>query len=153
MDVERLYSVYVIVVSVAWLLLIVAPRWVWTERIVHRVWMPVAVGLWILALSLLRTDAPSGAGMTSMKAVMLLTNGPEGTLILWTLVMGWDLFAGAWLSRDALRRGIHHAWVIPSLLATYFIGIHGLLLYFAIRLVLRKATTLEEAGGTRSGAT
>jgi hypothetical protein len=31
------------------------------------------------------------------------------------------------------------------------IGIHGLLLYFAIRLVLLKATTLEEARGTRSG--
>jgi len=103
MDVERLYSAYVVVISAAWLLLIVAPRWVWTERIVHRVWMPLAIGIWVLALTLMRSDPPAGAGMTSMQAVMLLTNGPEGTLILWTLVMGWDLFAGAWLSRDARR--------------------------------------------------
>ncbi len=147
MDVERLYSAYVIVVSVAWLLLIAAPRWVWTGRILHRVWMPLAIGLWILALSLLRSEPPAEAGMTSIRAVMLLTNGPDGTLILWTLVMGWDLFAGAWLSRDARRHGIHHAWVIPCLLATYLIGIPGLLLYFVIRLALRKVTTLEEAVG------
>jgi hypothetical protein len=146
MNVERLYSAYVIVISIAWVLLIVAPRWKWTERIVHRVWMPVALTAWVLVLSMIRPDSPPGAGMGSMQAVVLLTNGPEGTLILWTLAMGWDLFAGAWLSRDARRYGIHHGWVILCLLVTYFSGIVGLALYLIIRLLLRgQVTALDEA--------
>ena len=151
MNVERLYSFYVMIISVAWLLLIVAPRWVWTERIVHRIWMPIAVGAWVMILSILRADPPAGAGMSSMQAVMLLTNGPEGTLILWTLVMGWDLFAGAWLSRDARRHGIHHGWVVVCLIATYIAGMLGLVLYLIARVALRRTTTLEETMAQPSG--
>ena len=144
MNVEQLYSAYTIVITLAWLLLIAAPRWTWTEHIVHRIWMPLAIVVWVVALSLIRTEPPAGATMTSMQGVMLLTNGPEGTLILWTLVMGWDLLAGAWLSRDAQRHGIHHAWVVASLIATYFLGIAGFALYLIIRWVLRRVVTFDE---------
>jgi len=145
MDYELLYSAFTLTVSVFWLLLIVAPKWIWTDRIVHTVLVPLALFLWAIVLSVLGPPPPEGAGMGSMKAVMLLLGGETATLTLWTLVMGWDLLAGAWLARDARRRGIHHAWVVVCLVLTFVYGIIGLVLYLLVRLVLRGVLTMHEA--------
>jgi hypothetical protein len=144
MNLELLLAAFVITVEVVWSLLVFAPRWVWTDRLVHSIWMPMALGVWVVSLEILKPAAPDGAGMGSLQAVMLLTNGPHGTLLTWTMLMGWDLFAGAWLARDARRRGIHHGWVVPCLLITLVFGLVGLLLYFAIRAGLQRVVSLHE---------
>ena len=144
MNYEFLYSAFVIVVTLAWLLLILAPKWAWTRRIVHSIGMPIAIAVWVFTLEFLKPAAPAGASMTTLQGVMLLVGGEHGTLMTWTMLMGWDLIAGSWLARDALRRGVHHAWVVPCLLLMYFLGIVGLILYFAIRLGLRREWSLEE---------
>ena len=51
---------------------------------------------------------------------------------------------GAWIVRDAGRRGISHLAVIPCLLLTFMVGPAGLLLYLVLRLALRRVATLEE---------
>jgi len=145
MNTEQLYSAFTLAVSAFWLLLIVAPTWVWTERIVHTAFLPLAIGAWAIALGLLGPRPPEGAGMGSIKAVMLLVGGEHGTLTLWTLVMGWDLLSGAWLARDARRRGIHHAWVVLCLVLSFGFGIVGLVCYLLLRLALRRVLTLHEA--------
>ncbi|HEU6452531.1 MAG TPA: ABA4-like family protein, partial [Gemmatimonadaceae bacterium] len=69
----------------------------------------------------------------------------------WALLAGWvhylafDLFVGGWEVRDAQRRGIPHLLVVPALVLTFLFGPGGLLLYLAIRsLVRRKAVSLAE---------
>jgi hypothetical protein len=145
MNYELAYSAFTIVISLFWLLLIVAPRWSWTDRLVHTVLVPLAIGAWTIGLGVLGPPAPEGAGMGTLQAVMLLVGGEHATLTLWTLVMGWDLLAGAWLARDARRRGIHHAWVIACLLLTFMFGIAGLVLYLLLRLALQRVLTMHEA--------
>jgi hypothetical protein len=144
MNPEELYFGFTLAVAAFWLLLIVAPRWIWTDRIVHTVFIPLALFVWLITLSVLGPSPPEGAGMGSIKAVMLLIGGEYGTLTLWTLVMGWDLLAGAWLARDARRRGIHHAWVVVCLVVAFVYGIVGLVLYLLVRLALRGVVTLHE---------
>jgi hypothetical protein len=144
MDYELAYSAYTLVVSLFWLLLIIAPSWVWTDRIVHTVLVPLVIGAWTIALGVSGPAPPEGAGMGSLQAVMLLIGGEHATLTLWTLVMGWDLLAGAWLARDARRRGIRHAWVVPCLILTFMFGIVGLVLYLLLRLTLRRTLTMHE---------
>jgi hypothetical protein len=144
MNTEQLYFAFTLTVSALWLLMIVAPKWTWTDRIVHTVFFPFALLLWVIVLSVLGPLPPEGAGMGSIKAVMLLVGGEYGTLTLWTLVMGWDVLAGAWLARDARRRGIHHAWVIVCLLVTFVYGLLGLVLYLLLRLALRRVLTMHE---------
>ena len=51
MDYELLYSAFTLTVSVFWLLLIVAPKWIWTDRIVHTAFVPLALVLWAIVLS------------------------------------------------------------------------------------------------------
>jgi hypothetical protein len=145
MNYELLYSGFTLTISVFWLLLIVAPKWLWTDRIVHTALVPLALVLWAIVLSVLGPPPPEGAGMGSMEAVTLLVGGENATLTLWTLVMGWDLLAGAWLARDARRRGIHHGWVIVCLVLSFVYGIIGLALYLLVRLALRGVLTMHEA--------
>jgi hypothetical protein len=152
MNYELVYSAFTLTVSVLWLLLVVAPKWIWTDRIVHSVFVPLALGMWAIALGVLGPPPPEGAGMGSIEAVMLLVGGEHATLTLWTLVMGWDLLAGAWLARDACRRGIHHAWVIVCLVLAFVYGILGLVLYLLVRLALRRVLTMHEAGLTDDDA-
>jgi hypothetical protein len=144
MNHELLYSAFTLTVSVLWLLLIVAPHWLWTDRIVHSVLVPLALGAWTIALGVLGPPMPAGAGVGSINAVMLLVDGEHWTLTLWTLVMGWDLLAGAWLARDARRRGIHHAWVVACLALTFVYSIIGVVLYLLIRFALLRVLTMHE---------
>lgn len=144
MNYELLYSAFTLAVSVFWLLMIAAPKWIWTDRVVHTVFLPMALGLWLIALGVSGPTPPEGAGMGSAEAVVLLVNGEHWVLTLWTLVMGWDLLAGAWLARDARRRGIHHGWVAVCLVLTFVFGILGLLLYLSIRLALQRVLTMHE---------
>ena len=150
MNYELLYSAFTLAVSFFWLLLIVAPKWGWTDRLVHTAFVPLALVVWAVTLSALGPPPAEGAGMGSIKAVMLLLGEEHATLTLWTLVMGWDLLAGAWLARDARRRGIHHAWVIVCLILAFVYGIIGLVLYLLVRLMLRGVLTLHEADFVRS---
>ena len=66
--------------------------------------------------------------------------------------MGWihylvfDLFVGAWIGRDAIRRAIPHWMVVPCLVVTLFIGPVGLLLYFLVRRATRRGGFLLGEG-------
>jgi hypothetical protein len=77
---------------------------------------------------------------------MLLVDGEHWTLTIWSLVMGWDLLAGAWLARDARRRGMHHAWVVVCLVLMFVYGILALVLYLLVRLALQRVLTMHEVG-------
>ena len=61
----------------------------------------------------------------------------------WVHYLAFDLFIGAWETRDAAARGVPHAWVVPCLLMTFLLGPIGLLAYLAIRGL--RVRTLELA--------
>ena len=58
----------------------------------------------------------------------------------------FDLFVGAWETRDAQRRGISHWLVVPCLLATLMIGPVGLLLYILVRFASKRVLEYDESG-------
>ncbi|HEY0622255.1 ABA4-like family protein [Sphingomonas sp.] len=54
----------------------------------------------------------------------------------WLHYLAFDLFIGAWISRDAAGRGISPLIVLPCLPLTFLLGPAGLLLYLAARATL-----------------
>jgi len=129
----------------AWLLLLVAPGWDWTDRIVHRVWIPVFLGLVYAWALFTGPPPPEGAGFGSLAAVTLLFSSPGAVLAGWVHYLVFDLFIGAWQARDARRRGISHLWLAPCLVATLMVGPLGLLLYLTVRFALTRSVSLVEA--------
>ena len=133
------------VVLPAWLLLIFAPQWRWTQSLVHAVWIPVLLGSAYAGIAFFGPSAPDDAGFSTLAGVMRLFDVPSGALAGWIHYLVFDLFVGAWEARDAARTGIGHLWVVPCLLLTFLLGPIGLVLYLTIRALRRGTSSLIEA--------
>ena len=144
-SVDTLFAVCNAAVVPAWLLLAVAPGWIWTRRIVHSALYPLALGAVYAAGFATLGPAPEGGGFGTLRGVMTLFTVPQLVLVGWVHYLVFDLFVGAWEVRDAQRRGIRHLLVIPCLALTFAFGPLGLLLHLALRWALRREVSLEEA--------
>ena len=129
----------------AWLLLVLAPRWVWTQRIVHALWIPLLLGVVYATGFVTAPPGPEGASFFSLDGVMLFMSQPHGALVGWVHYLAFDLFVGAWEVRDAQHCGIHHGLVIPCLLLTLMTGPIGLGLYAILRLATGNGAALSFA--------
>jgi len=129
----------------AWLLLMVVPNSSWTQVVVHRVWIPMALGLVYAWAFVAGPGAPEGGSFQTLAGVMRLFDSPYLTVAGWVHYLVFDLFIGAWEARDAGRRGIAHAWLVPCLILTLMLGPLGLLAYLVVRAVLTREVRLDEA--------
>jgi hypothetical protein len=128
-----------------WLLLAVAPGWVWTQRFVHSALVPFALGAVYAASIAASLSSPAeGGGFGSLAGVMVFFAQPWGALAGWIHYLVFDLFVGAWEVRDARRRDISHWAVLPCLALTLMLGPVGLGLYLLVRLGLQRGPLLEE---------
>ena len=144
MEPELLFTICSRFVLPAWLLLIFAPNWAWTRKLIFHAWIPALLGVAYLYCMVQNFPSPEGTGFGSLAQVMAFFQLPYAALAGWIHYLAFDLFIGAWQVRDAKRNGISHFLVIPCLILTLLAGPIGLLLYFVIRLSLvRVLTTVE----------
>ena len=78
------------------------------------------------------------AGLRRLKASARLFSTDIGILVGWVHYLVFDLFVGAWIARDAQRRGFSHWLLVPCLLLTFMAGPFGLLLYVILRVATKK---------------
>ena len=136
-----------ILVLPAWALLVLAPKAQLTRRFVHSMLWPVVMGViytGFLVNALVFGAADPDAGFGSVSGISALFAQPNGVLTGWTHYLVFDLFVGAWIGRDAQRRGLHHAMVIPCQLGAWIFGPVGLTLYALLRLMTGNGFRLEE---------
>jgi hypothetical protein len=120
----------------AWVLLIFAPRWRWTDRLIHSGLYPVMLGLayvGFLVCALVFGDTSEPVSFSTIEGIAAIFTHPFGILTAWVHYLVFDLFVGMWEARDARRRGMRHWALIPCLLLTFMAGPAGLLLYFILR--------------------
>jgi hypothetical protein len=141
---DVVFSICSAAVMPAWLLLVVAPGAVWTQRLVHSVLVPLLLGLVYLTGFLTAPAAPEGASFGSLEGVVLFFSQPHSVLVGWVHYLVFDLFVGAWEVRDARRHGIHHGLVVPCLFFTLMLGPIGLMMYLVLRWALRREWSLVE---------
>lgn len=134
---ETLFSICSRFVLPGWLLLLVAPRWKWTARLISSCLIPLPLACVYLWLIVTHFRGASG-GFGSLAQVAQLFANPYLLLAGWIHYLAFDLFIGSWEVRDAQRLGVHHLWVVPCLLLTFLLGPIGLLLYFVLRCSLRR---------------
>ncbi|MCB2098724.1 MAG: DUF4281 domain-containing protein [Parvularculaceae bacterium] len=143
MSEDGVFTLINVAVTPAWLLLALAPRWSGTRAIVHSGLYPVFFGLtyaaFLINAALFGAHA-EGVSYTSLAGVMAIFDHPNGALTGWSHYLVFDLFVGAWIGRDAIRRNVTHIVVLPSLFFCFMFGPIGLLLYFAARMMLGKGS-------------
>ncbi|MET4108200.1 ABA4-like family protein [Hymenobacter sp. UYP22] len=118
-----------------WALLVLAPRWRFTQKLVLSGVLPlVLAGSYALLIGshYLGPHAQEG-GFSSLAEVDALFRNPWALLAGWVHYLCFDLCLGIWESLDARRRGVPHLLLVPCLLFTFLLGPVGLLLYAAAR--------------------
>ena len=129
----------------AWLLLLFAPRWRFTQQFVHSFWIPILLGFgYLFAIASGASEGPEEASFFSLQGIMLFFTSPWSALAGWIHYLAFDLFVGAWEVRDAHRRHIPHLWVSVCLVFTLMLGPIGLALYAGLRLVSGSGFSTQE---------
>ena len=120
-----------------WLMLFFAPQHWLTKRVVHSYFYPILLGVFYLYM--LVTSFGGDGGMDTLENLKLSFQRDEVLILGWVHYLVFDLFIGAWITRDAYRNGIIHIAIVPALVLTLFAGPVGLLFYLVIRgFALRK---------------
>ncbi len=79
-----------------------------------------------------------GAGFNSIAQVRALFSVDRALVAGWIHYLAFDLFIGAWQTRDARALGIAQWAVLPCLVLTFLFGPLGLGLYLLLRTVCEK---------------
>lgn len=114
-----------------WMLLFFVPRHRLTNLVVHSYFYPLLLGSFYLYL--LVSSFGGEGGMDTLHNLKLSFQRDEILILGWVHYLVFDLFIGAWVTRDAHRKGIIHITIVPALVLTLFAGPVGLLLYLIIR--------------------
>jgi hypothetical protein len=137
MKAEAIFGAANLFAVAGWLLLLVAPRWRWTQRlVVSGAWSVVLSAAYLVLIAAYMPGAPGGFG--SLAEVSLLFAHPMLLLAGWVHYLAFDLLVGAIETREAEKDGIPRLLLAPCLVLTFFLGPIGLLAFLAVRSARRR---------------
>ena len=154
MSADQLFSIASTAVLPAWLLLLVLPRWRWTQAFVFALIVPLLSLLYTVLLIRVTTagggfEAPDFGSIDSIQA---LFSDRYGFVAGWVHYLAFDLFIGAWIARDSKVTGVPHLLIIVPLFFTFMAGPFGLLLYLIMRQIRLKSVLAEPLAATSPAA-
>lgn len=132
---ETLFAIANTLVLPGWLLLLIAPGWPHTRRVVMwAIVLPLSL-LYVFVLVSTWGQSPEGANFGSLHGLALLFSRNEALLAGWVHYLAFDLFTGLWIATDARQQNFARWVVAPALLLTFLVGPAGWLLYAALKTV------------------
>jgi hypothetical protein len=133
---ETIFQIANLLTMPFWLLMIFAPHWRWTRRIMATMW-PLATAVLIYSLLVL-PQVPAllpQLANPALEPIARLLGTPEGATIGWVHFLAFDLFVGRWAYLDSRQRGLGAVWASPILFLILMFGPLGLLLYLGVRRI------------------
>jgi hypothetical protein len=117
-----------------WLLMIVAPSWPWTRRIISSP-LIIVPPLLVYAVQVMPHFSELWRAVSAPSLPVLqgffAQAAPAGAL--WAHLIAFDLFVGRWMFLDSRHRGIHPLIMAPILITTILLSPFGTLAYLLIR--------------------
>lgn len=138
---ETLFTIVTFAPAPIWALMIFAPHWSGTRRVVGTPYflLPLLILYVVLVVPGLGAVLQILA-WPKLDDVVKLLSTPEGTLIGWIHFVAFDLFVGRWIYLDSRERKTS-VWVAsPILFLTLLLGPFGLLAYLTARAVTTATT-------------
>ncbi|MYU00087.1 MULTISPECIES: ABA4-like family protein [unclassified Streptomyces] len=138
-----------------WLLMIFAPAWSVTTRIVSSplTAVPVAVVYAVLVAPVLPEvwAAVTGPELPGFQELMTL---PNGAAAVWAHIIAWDLLVGQWMFLQGRKLGFSPWLTGPLLVLAILLSPLALLLFLALRATLRHTSRPDAArtDGARDAA-
>lgn len=141
MTLETQFTLANAVALIGWIILALAPlRRAAAVAAARAIGVALAVAYTLLFAGVLLTLGEGGRELdfSSLAGVTRAFAQPEGVLLGWVHYLAFDLWVGAWAVEDAGKRSLSHWAVLPCLVFILMAGPLGLLLYLAVRTVLRR---------------
>jgi Domain of unknown function (DUF4281) len=139
-DPQLLFTLTFPLAAPFWALMILAPGWSITRRVVASplIVVPALLVYAVAVLPALPDVLPAVASPT-LTGVAGLLGTPLGAAAGWAHFIAFDLFVGRWIYLDARERGIPHLVTAPVLVLTILLGPLGMLAHLAVRAVRQRS--------------
>jgi hypothetical protein len=136
---ETIFSLSFLLTGPFWLMMIVAPRWSWSRRIIGSPYiiLPAALLYAVLVVPVMGEALPLLASPT-LESIAGLLGSEAGATIGWIHFLAFDLFVGRWAYLDAQERQISHWLAAPALFFILMLGPLGFCLYLLIRELVKR---------------
>ena len=132
MTIEGLFSACNLIAMAGWILLLAVPKSRRAMTIAGTV-IPLLLAAVYLAVFVLNVRGSRG-GFSSLAGVAELFDNHWLLLAGWVHYLAFDLFIGAWETRDAIARRVPWLLLAPCLVMTFMLGPIGLLGYHLCRI-------------------
>jgi hypothetical protein len=133
-DLDLAFYILTLLTLPFWILMILAPKWEWSIRIVRSYWpvVPIGCAYALVVLPQIASVAPQLLRPDPFAQLAYLGT-PDGHLAIYSHALALDLFVGRWVYLDAYRTR-RSPWIVsPVLFLVMMLGPLGLLLYLGIR--------------------
>jgi Domain of unknown function (DUF4281) len=143
---ETIFSLSSLSAIPFWLLMIFAPRWIWTRKVLGSpfVILPAAILYIVLVFPNIVSSFPTLAN-PKLETIQTLLGSSAGATISWVHFLAFDLFVGRWAYLDSLERKIHPLVMAPILFLILMFGPLGFVLYLGTRTAFRNGTETQMA--------
>jgi len=133
---EILFQATFILTGPFWLLMIVAPYWRWTRRIMQSPLVIAPIAFLYVALILpLAGELVAASLSPTLDTIAVFLGTDHGATTAWAHLLAFDLFVGRWAYLDSRERNLS-AWVMsPILCFILMVGPFGFLLYLLVKAV------------------
>jgi hypothetical protein len=131
MTAEGLFPACNLLALAGWLVLLLLPRRRIAMTVAGTV-IPLTLAAIYLLVFVLNARGSSG-GFSSLSGVAQLFENRWLLLAGWVHYLAFDLFIGAWETRDAMAHGVSRLLLAPCLVMTFMLGPIGLLCYHTVR--------------------
>jgi hypothetical protein len=133
---ELLYNAGNLVILPFWGLMIFAPHWPVSQRIM-RTWWPVILmaALYVVGIiySLFAGNMDTAQLSFDVNGIAALMGNPAGAAAVWMHLLAFDLFAGRWAYLDSRGHDLPGWLASPALFLILMLGPFGMLVYLAGR--------------------
>jgi len=127
-----------------WALMILAPAWSVTHRVISSPWIMVPPLIVYLFQALpVFGDLWAAVSRPDLAVLQTFLATPAGAAALWAQVIAWDLFIGRWMYLDSRKRGLHPVLMAPILILTILLSPIGALIYLGVRATARVPTAVR----------
>ena len=133
MNLETVFSIVNALVLPQWLLMIFAPNWSWTQKLVNSYLIPIALTTVYAYYIFSGMGDMDFRAFSTLAGVKQLFTIEQGVLAGWIHYLCFDLFTGSWVLKDSLERGSNRIIVGVCLFFCFMLGPIGLLLYLTTR--------------------
>ncbi|MFJ7129981.1 abscisic acid-deficient protein Aba4 family protein [Streptomyces sp. NPDC098101] len=144
-----LFELAFFLVAPVWFLMVLAPRWRFTERLAAS---PLTVlpllTLWAVLVAPVLPEFWTAVSNPSIDAFRDLAALANGAGAIWAQILAWDLLLGQWMYREGRRLSVPPLLMGPLLLLTILLSPVALPLF----LVVRARWTARARHGERTPA-